>query len=158
MTGSSVESAVGRRVPESVRALSSLSRIDYADLFTLSTGQKAAPEQWARAMFGDVPDAGERFIWGVLLGLRLSRERSPDTVAGWRINGRGGDWIRLEAASWFLSCELLVRTSGGQVSLGTFLRYDRPPGRGVWRALSAVHRLLVPGVLRDAERRLRGVR
>ncbi|SCF87463.1 DUF2867 domain-containing protein [Streptomyces sp. Cmuel-A718b] len=181
--------AVGRAVgtheiPESIRALSSLSRIDYADVFTLSTetnagtdtdadtnasactgagagtgtnasagagtGTGATAELWARALFGDVPDPVERLIWQGLLGLRLSRGRSPGTVAGWRIAERGEDWIRLEAASWFLTGNLVVRAADGQVSLGTFLRYDHPLARAVWPPLSAVHRRLAPGLLRDA--------
>jgi len=157
MTVGLVDSAVGTHdIPESVRALSPLSRIDYADLFTLSTDTAATPERWARAMFGDVPDAGELLIWRVVLGFRLSRGRSPDTVAGWRIGERGEDWILLEAASWFLSGNLLVRTAEGKVSLGTFLRYDRSLARAVWPPLSAVHRLLVPGVLRAAAAKLAG--
>ncbi|MFD5203672.1 hypothetical protein ACFWM7_26795 [Streptomyces sp. NPDC058375] len=148
-----VERAVGvHAIPAATRALSSLSRIDYADVFTLSgdVGTNATAEQWARAMFGDVPSPTERLIWRGLLGLRLSRGRSPETVAGWRITGRGEDWIRLEAASWFLTNNLVVQAADGRVSLGTFLRYDRPPARAVWSPLSAVHRLLAPGLLRDA--------
>jgi hypothetical protein len=85
-----VDVAVGpENVPASVRALSSLADSDYVDMVTLQantdTGAAvdadATPEQWARAMFGDVPSLAERLIWRGLLGLRLSRGRSPDTVA-----------------------------------------------------------------------------
>jgi hypothetical protein len=141
-------------VPEPIRALSSLSSIDYADEFTLVTGLRATPEQWARAMFGDEPSAGEWFIWRGLLHLRLSRGRSPDTVAGWRIGDRGADWIRLEVASWFLAGNLVVHTAPGRVSLATFLHYARPVGGVWWPPLSAVHRRLVPGLLRDAATRV----
>lgn len=150
-----VGSAVGTHaVPEAVQSLSSLSHIDYVDLFTLATDAVATPEQWARAMFGDVPTAGERLIWRGLLGLRLSEEKSEDTVAGWRITGRGADWLRLEARSEFLTGNLVARTTDGQVSLATFLRYRRALGRLVWPPLSAVHRGLAPGLLRDAAAKL----
>jgi len=149
-----VHSAVGtHEVPWSVRALSSLPDPDYVDLFTLSTGTRAAPERWARAMFGDVPSVAELLIWRDLLGLRLARGRSPATVGGWQIGGRGEDWIRLETASWFLTGNLLVQTADGRVSLATFLRYDRCLGRAWWPPLSVIHRRLVPGVLRDAAAR-----
>ncbi|MFE3198418.1 DUF2867 domain-containing protein [Embleya sp. NPDC059237] len=130
---------------------------DYVDVFTLATDAAgdATPEQWARAMFGDVPDPGERLIWRGLLGLRLTRGRSSDTVAGWRVAERGEDWIRLETASPYLTANLVVRTSEGRVSLGTFLRYERTLGRLIWPPLSAVHRRLVPGVLRKAAARVR---
>jgi hypothetical protein len=156
MTDSSrVESAVWTQgVPEPVRTLSSLPEVDYADSFSLSTDVKATPERWARAMFGDVPSPGERLIWRGLLGLRLSRGRSPDTVGGWRISERDAGWIRLEAASWFLAGNLVVRAAGGRVTLVTFLHYRRLLGRGVWPPLSAIHRRIVPGVLRDAATRV----
>jgi hypothetical protein len=157
MTIGFVHSAVGAdNLPESVRALSSLPAIDYADHFTISpeldwgAPGSVTPEQWARAMFGDVPNAAELVIWRGLLGLRLTRRRSPATVAGWQIGGRGEDWVRLETASWFLTANLLVQTAGGQVSLTTFLYYDQPLGNVVWPPLSAIHRRLVPGVLRGA--------
>jgi hypothetical protein len=145
-------------VSQSVRALSSVPRIDYTDLFSLDTDAQATPEQWARAMFGDVPDLGELLIWRVILGLRITRRRSPATVAGWRIGGRGDDWVRLEAASWFLTANMVVRAAGGQVSLATFVHYARPVGHAVWPPLSAVHRRLVPGVLRAAEAKIRASR
>ncbi|MFF4196787.1 DUF2867 domain-containing protein [Nonomuraea sp. NPDC001831] len=152
-----LESAVGTgRIPPSVRALSSLPVIDYADHFALAGNSLAGAtaERWARAMFGDVPSAGERFIWRGLLGLRLARGRSPATVAGWRITARGDDWIRLAAASWFLTADLVVRAADGRVSLTTLLRYDRGLGRVVWPPLSAIHRRLAPRVLRGAAARL----
>lgn len=142
-------------VPDSDRALSSLPHIDYADRFSLATDLDATPEQWARAMFGDVPSAAEVFIWRGLLGLRLSCGRSPATVAGWRIGAHDQDWVRLEAASWFLSANLVVRTAGGQVSLTTFVHYDRRLAAWLWPPLSAVHRHLVPGVLRGSASRVR---
>jgi hypothetical protein len=155
MNASLVDSVVGKHeIPGSVRALSSLPDPDYVDLFTLTTDTQATPEQWARAMFGDVPHGAELLIWRGLLGLRLARGRSPATVAGWQIGGRGENWIRLESASAFLTANLLIHTADERVSLGTFLRYDRRLARGVWPPLSAIHRQLVPGVLRRAAVRI----
>jgi Protein of unknown function (DUF2867) len=150
-TGNCVVGA--RDIPESVRAHGSLPGIDYADLFSLRTEAEATPERWARAMFGSVPSPAERLIWRGLLGLRLARGRSSATVGGWRIGARGADWIRLEAASATLSCNLVVQTGDGRVSLATFLHYDRRLGRALWFPLSAIHRRLVPGVLRGAAAR-----
>ncbi|MEV6490358.1 hypothetical protein AB0M20_17285 [Actinoplanes sp. NPDC051633] len=127
---------------------------DYHDRFELATDAVATPERWARAMFGDVPSPGERFIWQSILHLRLSRHASPDTVAGWRVAGRDDDEIRLVAASWFLNAALVVRVVDGRVSLDTFVHYDRLVARGVWPACAPVHRALVPGVLRNAARRV----
>jgi len=154
MTVGAVTRAVGTdALPQSVRALGSLPDIDYADYFTVRTDAQATPERWARVMFGDAPNAGELLIWRVVLGLRLRRGPSPDTVAGWRIGGRGEDWIRLESASWFLSANLIVQAVGDRVSLTTFIHYDRWLAHLTWPSLSAIHRALVPGVLRKAVNR-----
>lgn len=156
MTTSSVIGSVGTDlVPHAVRALGSMTDPDYADRFTLPTDAVATPEQWARAMFGNVPNRAEVLIWRGLLGLKLTRERSPATVAGWRITARGADWIRLEAASWFLTGNLLVQTSESRVSLTTFVRYDRNLGHVVWRPLSTLHRRLVPHVLSEAAKKIK---
>ncbi|MFJ8230045.1 hypothetical protein ACIQ9E_08815 [Streptomyces sp. NPDC094448] len=148
----------GHQVPEPVWDLSALPVPDYADHFALTTDPTAAPERWARAMFGDEPDLAARFIRRGLLGLRLSRGASADNVAGWRIAARGEDRIRLEAASWFLDGVLVVRAPEGDVSLSTFLHYRRRPGRAIRPPLSAVHRRLAPGLLRTAEAHIRASR
>jgi hypothetical protein len=159
MTLSLVAGAVGTdNVPESVRALGSVPDADYVDHFTIATDTDATAEQWARAMFGDVPSIAEQLIWRGLLQLRLSPGRSPATVAGWRIGGRGPDWVRLEAGSRSLTANLLVTTTDGRVSLTTIVRYDRRLGGRLWRSLSGWHRRLVPGVLRAAAVRIRARR
>jgi hypothetical protein len=155
MTVGRVDSVVGlHNIPEARRALCSLPDIDYVDQFTLPTDADATPEQWARAIFGDVPSLAELLIWRGVLGFRLSRGRSPATVAGWRIGERGEGWIRLEAVSWFLTANLLLQAADGSVSLVTFLHYDRRLGHGVWPPLSVMHRRLVPGLLRDGGARI----
>jgi hypothetical protein len=146
---------VVRGVTASLRTASSLPGIDYADRFDLATDVRATPEQWARAMFGDVPSAAEVAIWRGLLGLRLSPGRSPDTVGGWRIGVRDEDRIRLETASASLRAEMHVETGAGRVSWTTCLHHTGAWSRLVWPPASAAHRRLVPRVLRDAERRLR---
>jgi hypothetical protein len=156
MVDDRIKSAVGvHHLPAPIRAISSLPDINYADQFSLPTDVSATPEQWARAMFGDVPNLGELLVWRVVLGLRLIRDRTPDAVAGWRIGGRGDDWIRLEAESNWLRGNLLVTTTGAAVSLTTLLRYEQASARAAWPPLSAVHRRLVPRVLRDAVVRIR---
>ncbi|MDG4822972.1 hypothetical protein O7635_14050 [Asanoa sp. WMMD1127] len=129
--------------------------MDYTDEFSLATTAEATPEQWARAMFGDVPSLGEIFIWRVVLGLRLRPERSPETVAGWVIDARGDDWIRLVADSWLISANLVVHARAGSVSLTTIVRYAHRVAQLAWPPLSTVHRGLVPRVLRAADARIR---
>ncbi|MGW7364871.1 hypothetical protein ACWGI8_15925 [Streptomyces sp. NPDC054841] len=138
-------------VPERIRALSTMTDPGYVDLFTMAGGLPGrSPEQWARVLFEDGAGRAGQFIWRVLLGLRLTA--SPDRVAGWRIADRGDDWIRLEARSWFLTGHLVVQADDEQVSLATFVRYDRPVASRIWPPLAKKHRQFAPDLLRDAHR------
>ncbi|WP_031479788.1 hypothetical protein [Streptomyces bicolor] len=138
-------------VPERIRALSTITDPGYVDLFTMTGGiPDRSPEQWARALFEDAAGRAGQFVWRVLLGLRLTASR--DRVAGWQIAGRGADWIRLEARSWFLTGHLVVQADDEHVSLATFIRYDRPVAPRIWLPLAKKHRQLAPGLLRDAHR------
>ena len=154
-TAARVDRVVGAdHLPDWVLQLSSLGWVDYGDWFSLETAVRATPEQWARAMFGNVASATELFIWRGLLGFRVRRERSPDLVAGWPITSRSSTSIRLATASGFVAGNLVVHAAEGRVSLGTFLRYDRLLARLVWTPLSAVHRRVAPGLLRGAEAKI----
>ncbi|WP_207782334.1 hypothetical protein [Phytoactinopolyspora limicola] len=145
-------------IPEEISSLCTLAKVDYVDVFTLSWPRMNSwsPEQWARAMLGDVPDRAEIFIWRVLLRLQLASGVSADHVAGWAIADRGDDWLRLEAESWFIRSQLVVRVGADDISLATFVYYDRIPAALLWRPMSAVHRRLAPGLLLGAYRTLTG--
>ncbi|MET8777307.1 hypothetical protein ABZV58_20070 [Nocardia sp. NPDC004654] len=159
MTGDDVELPVFQQhqIPEAILALATIPDPDYIDLFTLVTGDAGdwSPEQWARAAFGDVAGLQGQFIWRVLLGIRLAWRRSPDHVAGWRIAARGDNWITLAAPSWMLTGNLVVHIDGEHLSLATIIDYDRPIAERIWGRLSAVHRSLAPGLLRDAHAAVR---
>ena len=58
---------------------------------------------------------------------------------GWKIADRGDSWIRLEAASWFLTGHVLVHVDNDQLSLASFVRYDRPLATLVWPPVSLIH-------------------
>lgn len=151
----SVNGSVGtENVPASVLDLSGLSRIDYVDHFTLvrPVGGDGTPEQWARAMFGDTPDVIERLLWGGILRLTLSRGISRDTVAGWQVAERGETWTRLAAASRSVSAELIVQADASHLGLVTLVRFDRRAGRLTWLPTAALHRKLVPALLRSTAR------
>lgn len=147
-----------KRVDAEVLAKSSLSRIDYVDHFMIPHQVKghATPEQWARAMFGDAPDPTERLLWSGILGLRLSREASAETIAGWKITGQGEGWVRTFAASWNANAELIIHASHEMVGLATVVRYMRKPAPFLWVPVSFVHRRLVPVLLRSTVRSMRG--
>jgi len=145
-----------RNVPQAIRSLSTMTSPDYVDLFTIKTHGAAgrSPEQWAHAAVDAAGLAGQ-FVWRVPCGLRLERRPSPDYVGGWKIADRGDRWIRLEAASWFMTAHIVVQVDDGQLSVATFIRYDRPTAALVWPPLSAGHRVLMPGLLRQTVRAMR---
>ena len=149
-----------RNVPDAIRSQSGMARIDYVDLFSVAApaARKSSPEEWARAGIDVAAGAGGQFVWRVLLGLRLAARTSPDHVAGWTIAKRGEDWIRLEAASWFLTAHLVVRREADEASVATFIRYDRLPASLLWPRLSVIHRRAMPGLLIRAARHIARVR
>jgi hypothetical protein len=140
-----------RNVPESIRALGTLADADYVDLFTGPTsGAPGSPEQWARAGVEDAAGFAGQFVWRVILGLRLAPPASRAHVGGWEIAARGDRWIRLEAASRWMTAQLVVLVEADRLSIATFVRYDRALAALVWPAASAVHRRAMPGLLRGA--------
>jgi hypothetical protein len=143
-----------RSVSDAVRVLSNMAPQDYVDFFTATapTTLSASPDYWARAVIEDAGGLGGQFIWRILLGLRLDSSRASDQVGGWRIAERSRSFIRLEAASSFLTVHIIIAVEGEDLSMATFLRYDRPLGSFVWSVLSAVHRKLMPRLLRSAIR------
>src|SRR5207247_1749306 len=78
-----------------------------------------------------------------------------DYVGGWKIADRGDRWIRSEAGSWFMTAHIVVQVDDGQLSVATFVRYDRPIAALVWPPLSAGHRLAMPGLLRKTDGAMR---
>jgi hypothetical protein len=143
-----------RNVPEAIRSLSTLAKIDYVDLFTVTTSAAGdrSPEQCARAGIEDAAGVGGQFVWRVILRLRL--ERRPDHVAGWKIADRGDSWIVLEAASSILTAQVVVQVGDREMSVATFIHYDKPIAALVWPALSIGHRRAMPGLLRHTARLL----
>lgn len=136
---------------------SSLKRVDYADTFLLTLAQdcpKRLPEQWLRAVFGDVPDTEQKFIWTGLLGLPLLLQRSPATVAGWRIGKQSEDGIQIQNRSWLLSANLIVYQTPDSVSLATLIQFNSLLGRIWWTILPVVHRSFMPSMLQKAEERI----
>jgi hypothetical protein len=153
--GGTVTGMVGvANVDDDLLAKSSLSRIDYVDHFSVTheIEAHATAEQWARAMFGDAPDLTERLLWSGILGLRLHRSGSAQTIAGWAVTGQGEGWVRMSAASRSIDAELILRTSEGASGLATLVRYNRKGASAVWVPVSFVHRRLAPFLLRSTIR------
>jgi hypothetical protein len=147
-----------REVPEAIRALGALANADYADIVTATIGETPAePDQVVHATLSDLPrwlPLLIAFVQRVFLGLRLQLRRSPDHLLGWKVADRGDNWIRVEAASWFLTGHVLMHVDAGQVSFASFIRYDRRLAAFVWPPVSLIHRQVALALVRRGMRAL----
>jgi hypothetical protein len=146
-----------RDAPEVIRSLDTLASPDYVDIFTATATEAtdASPEQLVRAVLERVPVGMRRFVplaHRFLLGLRLEPRPSPDHLLGWKIADRGVSWLRIEAASWFMTAHCVSHVDQGQVSLATFVRYDRRLAGLVWPPVSIIHRQVGLALMRHAVR------
>jgi len=146
-----------RDVPEAIHCLGALADTDYADIVTATINETPSrtPEQLIRAALKGVPRGLLFFIpivQRVFLGLRLKLRPSPDRLLGWKIADRGENWIRIEAASWFLTGHVVMHVNEGQLSFASFVRYDRRLAAFVWPPVSLIHRQVALALVRSAER------
>jgi hypothetical protein len=146
-------------VPATMRSVAAMPDADYVDVSVLAGDDATdwSAEEWARAVLESAPSA-RRFAfipWRIFLGLRLGPWPSPDHVHGWKIADRGDDWLRLETASWLMTCHAVVHVEDGQVSAALFVRYDHPIAALWWPPLSTVHRRAMPVILRQGQHVLR---
>jgi hypothetical protein len=141
-----------REIPDQIRSLSGFNHPDYGDAFTITATEspRVSAQRWAHVGVDDAAGAGGQLLWKRILGLRLLPRNAPGQIGGWKVGADGANWVRLEAASWFLAAHLVFYVDGDQLSFGTFIRYDRPIARPVWAALSHIHRRVTPGFLRRA--------
>jgi hypothetical protein len=153
MATNTVSAVVGLRdVPEAISRVNTLANPDYVDVFTIASREAKdhSPEEWARAALENTPTGRSApILWGSI-GLRLGPRPSSQHVQGWSITGSAEDWIRLEAASWFMTANAVVKVDDGQVSAALFVRYDRPIAAVIWPPVSVMHRRAMPRLLRQA--------
>ncbi len=145
-----------REVPEAIRSLGALANTDYADIVTATIDEAPAePEQLVHAALKGVPRGllfFVPFVQRVFLGLRLKLRPSPDHILGWKIADRSENWIRIEAASWFLTGHVVMHVDEGQLSFASFIRYDRRLAALVWPPVSLIHRQVALALVRSAIR------
>jgi hypothetical protein len=146
-----------REVPDGIRALGAIDNPDYADIVTatLEETPSGTPEQLIRATLQSVPRSlllFVPFVQRVFLGLRLNLRPSPDRVLGWRIAVRDEKWVRIEADSWLLTGNVVMRLDEGDIFFATFIRYDHPFAAFVWPPISLIHRQVALILVRSATR------
>ena len=109
-------------------ARSALPRSSYGDAFTVRARASHTAEQWARQAFESGPRAQRRLfslvVWQGLLGLRLSPEGVPGTVAGWDIAVNESGTLVLRADSWICLVTHLDHRTGPLVEAAARSRDD----------------------------------
>jgi hypothetical protein len=146
-----------RNVPEAVRALDTMVAPDYCDIVTATVEElpQRTPEEWLLVSLKGVPRGLLMFvplIQRLVLGLRLQMRPSPDHVLGWKIADRGDDWLRIEAASWFMTGHVVMHVNEGQMHFATFISCDRWPAAFIWPPVSLIHRQVALALVRSAVR------
>jgi hypothetical protein len=154
-TGTSAGKVRQLDVPPAARALSALSRIDYADAFAVDIGssRERTGEQWARAVLEELPLALRvKLVLGwSALGLRLGSPVSARSVLGWNVAHSGADYALLSAGSRFgLAGELLFKPEGSQLLFATLVRQQGLFAHAVWPRIVPQHVRVVRHVLRRA--------
>lgn len=144
-------------ITASTRARSGITGYDYIDQFTLVTDGAAigTPQAWAHAALDTVAGIKGQLVWRGLLGLRLARRTARGQVAGWSVVDAGDTWITLAARSWMISGSLVLEVGAENISLITFVRYDRAIGKRIWAFAAPRHRRFAPRLLPGAWRVLR---
>lgn len=145
-------------MPDDVRALSTLARIDYTDTFMVDRSLGADAEQAARAVIDDAPaDVRARLYAGwTALGLTLGTPVNSRRVLGWKIERLGADALLLQANGRLgLRGELLFRRDPGadRLLFATFIQLGNPVARRIWAGITVRHQEIVRSLLTHAERR-----
>jgi hypothetical protein len=150
-------------VPVDAQALSTLTRIDYADAFLVDTDAAHGypAEQWARLILQDAPvTARTQLVAGwTMLGLKLRNDQSDRSVLGWQMRASSPDFLLLGADSRIgMPAELLFKQTGDALLFCTFVHHDNHIARAVWAATEPAHVRVVRDLLEQADARLRGAR
>jgi hypothetical protein len=162
MSGEGVGSADRVRqldVPPSLRALSGLSRIDYADTFLVAIGPaERTAEQCAREILEGAPVTIRTQLlsgWSSI-GLKIGKGRSNRSVLGWQVRQVRPDFVLLGADSRIgMPGELLFKRDGDTLLFATFVHHGNVAARAVWAVVERAHVRMVRNILDQASRRLR---
>lgn len=146
------------RVPPDVRALCTLTRIDYenAVLVESALDDSARPrtgERWARAILEDASAETRRALtrqW-TRFGLQLGPAHSDRHVLGWPIRRNTPDHALLSAASDNgLQAELLIQRLPDALLVASFIQHDTDDARTEWAEAEHLHAPVMCRLIDDA--------
>ena len=145
-------------VPRSVLALSTLTRIDYADAFLVELGPvHHTAEQCAReTLEGAAPVIRAQLLSGwKSIGLKIGTGPSERSMLGWNVRQSTPELILLGAESRIgMPGELLFLREGDTLLFATFVCQSNLLARAVWAMIEPAHVRMVRQILDQAGRRL----
>ena len=141
-----------KQVPVPARAteLAGLTRVDYADAFTVPVATDRPPEEWVRRLIVSMPG-----LFAVVrvahrtLGLKLEPADGPDHVIGWDIL-RSTDTEAVLGSSGALGGPRIVGLSSpGHVVISTLITLKNRRARVLWSIFAPLHRAVARRALRE---------
>jgi hypothetical protein len=144
-------------VPPPVRALSTLSDIDYEDAFLVRSGpdQERTAEQWAREVLEGASIAVRAKLLSGWSALGLKLRSSGPSVLGWPVRVNTPEFMLLGADSRIgMPGQLLFKREHDALLFCTFVQHDGPIAHRVWAAVEPAHVRIVRDILEQARRRL----
>jgi hypothetical protein len=129
-------------VPPAARALSTLSRIDYADAFLVESErvQERTAEEWARAILENAPAKVRAMLLSGWSAIGLKLGRGDQGVLGWELRKRTADFVLLAAESRLgMPGQLLFKREPGALLFATFVQQDNQIARTLWAGVEPVH-------------------
>lgn len=128
-------------VPSRATELAALSRLDYADAFTVPVATDRPPEEWVRRLTVRMPG-----LFAVVrvahrtLGLKLEPADGPAHVIGWDIL-RSTDTEAVLGTSGALGVPRIVGlTSPGHVVIATLITLKNRRAHAIWSIFAPLHR------------------
>lgn len=140
---------------ESIRALSTLPRVDYADTFLMGTGghPDRTADEWAREILENAPAKTRAELLAGWSALGLKSTDSEESVLGWKIRRRTPESVLLGRDSRIgMPGELLFALSPDGLRFATFVHHRTGATRALWAAVEGTHVRTVLGLLDRAAR------
>lgn len=143
-------------VPDELRALSRLDRIDHEDAFLVAgTPAGRPPIEWAREVLAAAPPRTREALlagWDSL-GLRLDLA-DPEAILGWPVRRADEEVAILAADSPLgLAAELIFHADARSLRCVTLVSIRGDEAEAAWAAIEPNHLAIVPRLLEAAARR-----
>jgi hypothetical protein len=142
-------------VPEDVRALSTLVRIDHADAFIVDVPDPRiwTAERWARAMLEEAPAAMRARLSSGWTALGL-KGGAAGSILGWDVRRSSPEAVLLGRDSRVgMPAELLFALRPEGLLFATFVHHGTVATRATWAAVEPTHVRIVLTLLEAAGRR-----